>query len=318
MAGWGFTADSEYQKEIADKLVTAADKYDEKVRALYTEVDNMGSNWTGEDYDLFNSSTKAYKPALDDLSAGFRMFSEHYKNMANGTETLASECIDIIMNMTGDSSGVYANINGGATGDTAGGTTGDTTGGDTSNADTVPDGAAVGVGDPTAEDGEQGYWAKLGQRYVDDWNDLKSDFTAAWEGTDGLFSGAWSCVETVLDGGAFVVSGAADTVQGATDMVQSAWNWCFDLGDSRSVDNGSYWQNVGADYAENWDYSSCDGVGEYVGKFVCESLVGSVLDTVQLAGNAVVDVANGAVEVVDVVVEGATDFVGWLGNWIFD
>ena len=35
------------------------------------------------------------------------------------------------------------------------------------------------------------------------------------------------------------------------------------------------------------------GVGEYVGKFVCESLVGSALDTVQLAGNAVVEVLVG-------------------------
>lgn len=178
-----------------------------------------------------------------------------------------------------------------------------------------------GVTDPAAQAGtateEQGYWGKLGQRYVDDWNDLTTDFTAAWEGTDGLFSGAWSCVETVLDGGAFVVSGAADTVQGATDIVQTAWNWCFDLGDDRSVQNGSYWQNVGQDYAENWDYSNCDSLGEYVGTFVCDSVVGSVLDTVQLVGNAGVDVVNGAVEVVDVVVEGATDFVGWLGDLIF-
>jgi uncharacterized protein YukE len=154
MAGWGFTADSEYQNEIAEKLVTAADKYDNKVTALYNEVDNMGTNWSGEDYDMFNSSTKAYKPALDDLSDGFRMFAEHYKKMATGTETLATECIDIIMNMTGDSSGVYANINGGSTGGT--------------NGDTIPDGAAVGVGDPAATTEEQGYWAKLGQRYVDD------------------------------------------------------------------------------------------------------------------------------------------------------
>lgn len=313
MAGWGFTADSEYQNELAGKLESAADKYDNKVTALYNEVDNMGSNWSGEDYDMFNSSTKAYKPALDDLSDGFRMFAEHYKKMATGTETLATECIDIIMNMTGDSSGVYANINGSNGGD--GSNT--TPSGDPNNTDTVPDGAAVGVGDPAATTEEQGYWAKLGQRYVDDWNDLKSDFTAAWEGTDGLFSGAWSCVETVLDGGAFVVSGAVDTVQGATDMVQSGWNWCFDLGDSRSVDNGSYWDNVGADFAENWDYSSCDGVGEYVGKFVCESLVGSVLDTVQLAGNAVVDVGNSLLEGADIIVEGATDILGTIGNWIF-
>lgn len=113
MAEWGFTADSELQKEISKKLSDSADNFANKVTAMYSEIDGMGSNnhWVGEDYDMFNSSTKAYKPALDDLSAGLRMFSEHYDKMASGTETLAEECINIIMNMTGDSSGIYINAN---------------------------------------------------------------------------------------------------------------------------------------------------------------------------------------------------------------
>ena len=91
----------------------------------------------------------------------------------------------------------------------------------------------------------------------------------------------------------------------------------FDLGDNRSVDNGSYWQNVGADYAENWDYSNCDSFGEYAGTFIFDSVLGTALDTVQVVGNAGLDAVNGVVEGVDWLFEGATDVVGTIGDWIF-
>ncbi len=99
--GWTFTTDSEYQEDLVTILNTAADNYDAKVRQLFKEIEGMGSAWTGKDYDLFKNSTSLYKPALNDLADGFRMYAKHFDKMSHGTENLAIECIDIIKNMTG-------------------------------------------------------------------------------------------------------------------------------------------------------------------------------------------------------------------------
>lgn len=104
MASWDFTIDSEKQKDLAEKLSTAADNFDTKVTALYGQIDSMnGTSWIGEDYDTFHTGVHNYEGALNDLSDSFRMFSEHYKLMADGTDTLATELIGIINNMTGKS-----------------------------------------------------------------------------------------------------------------------------------------------------------------------------------------------------------------------
>lgn len=105
MASWDFTIDSDNQKDLAEKLSTAADNFDTKVTALYGQIDSMkGTSWIGEDYDTFNTGVHNYEGALQDLSDSFRMFSEHYKLMADGTDTLATELIRIINNMTGNAS----------------------------------------------------------------------------------------------------------------------------------------------------------------------------------------------------------------------
>lgn len=324
MAGWGFTADSEYQNELAGKLESAADKYDNKVTALYNEVDNMGSNWSGEDYDMFNSSTKAYKPALDDLSDGFRMFAEHYKKMATGTETLATECIDIIMNMTGDSSGVYANINGGTTGD--GSNT--TPGGDTNNADTVPDGAAVGVGDPAATTEEQtyvdhgftewfganSYWQNIGSDYKDNFHfeNANSAWDYVWEGVGGS-------VETVVDAaqtvGNVAFDGVNEVLEGAQWLLNGHWGGYESdtevtnnpSGFTNPYDN-AYWNNLGSDFTENWDYSNADSAWDYVWE-TGSGVVETVWDGVMVPVNGIVDTAQGAVECVEWAWNGLLDLV---------
>lgn len=101
--GWDFTADSDIQNTLASSLDTAADSFDERVDALYSKIDSMGSsgNWVGEDYDAFNTGVHGYENALDDLSDGIRMYAEHFRKMSTGTETLASDLIAIIQNLTG-------------------------------------------------------------------------------------------------------------------------------------------------------------------------------------------------------------------------
>lgn len=115
MASWDFTIDSDKQNELAGKLSEAADNFDTKVSLLYGQIDSMnGTSWIGEDYDTFHTGVHNYEGALKDLSNGFRMFSEHYKLMAEGTNTLASDLINIIKNMTGTNGVDYSSSGGSA------------------------------------------------------------------------------------------------------------------------------------------------------------------------------------------------------------
>lgn len=321
MAGWGFTADSEYQKEIAEKLETAASNYDNKVSALYKEIDNMGSNWSGEDYDMFNSSTKAYKPALDDMSAGFRMFSEHYEKMAVGTETLATECIDIIMNMTGDSSGIYANVSGGTT------TEDGTTGNSTDDANSTPDGTVVGVGDPTTNNeqtyvdrgftewfGANSYWHNIGSDYKDNFHFENAN--SAWDYVSEAVSGS---LETVVDAaqtvGNVAFDGVNEVLEGAQWLLNGHWGGYES--DTEVTNNPSgftnpynnaYWNNLGEDFTENWDYSNADSAWDYVWE-TGSGVVETVWDGVMVPVNGIVDTAQGAVECVEWAWNGLLDLI---------
>lgn len=103
---WDFTADSEKQTEIAKKISDAADKFDEKVDAMYSQIGNMGTYWVGEDYNAYKEGTEGYRNALSDLSDSLRMYSKHFEKVATGTDELSTELISIINDMTGSGAGV--------------------------------------------------------------------------------------------------------------------------------------------------------------------------------------------------------------------
>lgn len=100
MASWNFTVDSDMQRELAERLENNADNYEQRVSDMYSEITGMGSYWVGEDYDQFKEGTDGYKGALQDLSDGIKMYAKHFRNMADGTDTLATELIEIVENMT--------------------------------------------------------------------------------------------------------------------------------------------------------------------------------------------------------------------------
>lgn len=323
--GWDFTADSDIQNSLASSLDTAADNFDERVDALYSNIDSMGSggSWIGEDYDAFNTGVHGYENALDDLSDGIRMYAEHFRKMSTGTETLATELVQIIQNLTGASGGNGGS--GGSGGGTGGGTTSE--GGDGLNAINAPDNSGQGAdangagGSTTGSDGtetdaaeEVGFWAKQGNRYTEDWGELSGSVSDLWSDADGLVSGLGATVGTVAEGALFVVDGAVDTVETASDMIGTGWNWLLDAGNTRATSGGyDYWSTVGEDFAENWDFSTVDNFAEGAG-VVITGTVRTVVDTAQLVGNVAVD----AVEVVGDV---ADTVVGWgksLVKWIFD
>ena len=154
MAGsWDFTADSEIQTELSNNLNEAADKFDSRVSDMYKEIDSLGSNnyWVGEDYNEFNTGTREYENALKDLSEGIRMYGKHFSEMASGTDTLATELISIVQNMTGSGNGGGAT--GGTTGGTSGGSSGTSTGGGTTG-NSSDDGNAGDGGTTNGDNGD--------------------------------------------------------------------------------------------------------------------------------------------------------------------
>lgn len=154
MAGsWDFTADSEIQTELSNNLNEAADKFDSRVSDMYKEIDSLGSNnyWVGEDYNEFNTGTHGYENALKDLSEGIRMYGKHFSEMASGTDTLATELISIVQNMTGSGNG--GGTTGGTTGGTSGGSSGTSTGGGTAG-NSSDDGNAGDGGTTNGDNGD--------------------------------------------------------------------------------------------------------------------------------------------------------------------
>lgn len=97
---WDFTLNSDIQLDLSGKISNYADAYDSKVNLMYNSIEKLGQHWVGEDYNAFVEGTNGYKNALSDLSASFRMYSEHFKKVAEGTDELSNELKDIIMNMT--------------------------------------------------------------------------------------------------------------------------------------------------------------------------------------------------------------------------
>ena len=163
---------------------------------------------------------------------------------------------------------------------------------------------------------KHGYWQQQGQRYVDDWNDFTGDVSYTWGKADGLISGAYALAETGVEASLFVADTAINTVQTGTDMIQSGANWLFDAGDSRSVGNGDYWSNIGKDYAENFDYSTCDNFAEGLGVTLC-ALPRTAVDIGQTVVNAGADAVEFVGDAASWVGDKVTDGVSWLGNLIF-
>ena len=304
---WSFLADSNNQLTLADALTEAANNFDSKKGEMFGKIDNMGNHWKGEDYDLFNTSAHNYDPALQDFSDSIRMYASQFEKISGATEQLATELISIIMNMTGSGT-----ASGSGTGPGGSGPVPDGTG-------TTPGGTgANGIGDPAqtgTEDESQTWYQKIGNRYADDWNDYTGDVSRAWANADGLFSGAHALGVTVAETGLMVSDMVIDTAQAAVSTVQAGANWLFDAGDTRAV-NGSYWDTIGQDYAENWDFSSVDNFGEGVG-VALTGTVRTVVDVGQTAVNAVCDVGNAIGDGISWVGDKITDGLSWLGGKIF-
>ena len=97
---WTLIVNSVNQLTLSDALMKAADDFDGRKTEMFGKIGEMGTYWQGEDYDAFNDSTKKYDPALQAFSDTLRMYSDQFGTISTNTETLATELIDIVQNMT--------------------------------------------------------------------------------------------------------------------------------------------------------------------------------------------------------------------------
>ena len=168
-----------------------------------------------------------------------------------------------------------------------------------------------------AEEQNPGWWEKVTGRYVDDWNGFTSDVADTWSDANGLLSGLGSLAVTANEWFLFSTDTGLDTVEAVVDTIDVGANWLFDLGTGRGAGTSEdYWDHIGEDYAENWDYSNVDGFWEGAGV-----TVGGVVRTVADAGQTVVNAADTAIDWVcdrgSDILDGIGDAGSTLIDWIF-
>ena len=177
-------------------------------------------------------------------------------------------------------------------------------------------GGAVGSNMNGPENNANKTWyQKMGDRYVYDWDDYTGDVSRAWSKADGLISGAYALGVTVNETGAMVGNMLTNTHQAVNDTIKTGTNWLFDLGNDRAV-NGNYWDTVGEDFGENWNFSTVDNFGEGVG-VALTGTVRSVVDAGQLVVNGLADGANAVGDGISWVGDKVNDGLSWLGGLIF-
>ena len=106
-----------------------------------------------------------------------------------------------------------------------------------------------------------------------------------------------------------------NTAQAGVDTVKTGVNLLFDAGDGRAATEG-YWNIIGEDYAENWDFSTVDNFAEGAG-VVITGTVRTVVDAGQIVVNAACDAVNAVGDAASWVGDKITDGLSWLGSKIF-
>ena len=159
---------------------------------------------------------------------------------------------------------------------------------------------------------------KVGDRFVEDWEDFTSDVEDRWKNVNGLLSGASAVADTVYEGVALLVDVSIDAAQATLDATLSASNWLLDGFNPRSGTTDEYWQNIGEDYSENWNtFGESKDFWTGAGNII----VGAgrtVVDAVQTVENAVVTAVDWVADnVLDPVVDFLGDAIGWFHSWLW-
>lgn len=316
MAMWDFTVDSEIQTELSQHLKEKADAFDAQVKNMYGKVNELSQHWVGEDYDAFKNGTENYSGALQDLSDGIRLYANHFDKIVEGTDTLSTELITIIENMTNAGNVPEENE-----------TNGDTGSG-------IIAGALAAIDSiKNMENGENpntyhssGFTEFFSSN--DYYNGIGEDFAEnyavdEWYEIPGAI--LWGTNRTIVDAAQVVGNVACDGVNDVLEAVEFGL-WGNYAGYETTTDpsqdasgftnpyNPEYYSNLDKVFGDNFDYSNTDNFIDGA----IETITGAaetVWDGVGVAAHAVIDTAQGAVECVEWAWNGICDGLDSLFGW---
>ncbi len=337
--GWDFTVDSDIQRTLASNLDKNADTFDARVDDLYKKIDSMGTNnyWVGEDYDAFKNGTEGYKTALQDLSNGIRLFSDHFEKVAEGTDTLATDLISVVVNATGTSN--IGNLNGGSSNAGANlnspgtNTSGDTTTNtdtssnngtatnptDTNTNSSMPAGSTGTNTNDGTTTGVVGTDSNDSDNVIIEGSESNSTNGESTNSTTGGNDATSPILDNNANGGEDQIEGtpstngsinalepdqsngygSVDSSAGTIDNSQETQEVYIDHDFTESFSNNNYWQTMGEDFANDWNaFTNHDDFGSIIAGAALGP-INLAVDTVQLAGNAAIDGTNDAIEAVE-------------------
>ena len=315
MAMWDFTVDSEIQAELSQHLKEKADAFDAQVKNMYGKVNELSQHWVGEDYDAFKNGTENYSGALQDLSDGIRMYANHFDKIVEGTDTLSTELITIIENMTNVGNVPAENLDGtdgpgiGAIGGAIAGIEGIES---TENPNSYHSSGFTeffssndyykGIGEDFAENYAVDEWYEIPQAIIMGTNRTIVDAAQV------VGNVACDGVNDVLEAVEWLITGDYEGYQTSKDMSQGSSGFTNPY-------NPEFYSTLGDKFGDNFDYSNVNNFFEGAGV----TLVGAgqtVMDGLDVLNHAVIDTAQGAVECVEWawngICDGLDSFFGWL------
>lgn len=98
---FGFGADSEKLQELANDLRDTMSDIDAYVADIYNKVDDLGTVWSGSDYEAFKARCVNFKKMYDELLSTLETFSNETGVMADDAGALIDDVLSTL-----DASGV--------------------------------------------------------------------------------------------------------------------------------------------------------------------------------------------------------------------
>ena len=101
---FGFGADSEKLQELANDLRDTMSDIDAYVADIYNKVDDLGTVWSGTDYEAFKTRCVNFKKMYDVLLNTLEIFCNETGVMADDAAALVDSALSAL-----DASGVSVN-----------------------------------------------------------------------------------------------------------------------------------------------------------------------------------------------------------------
>ena len=84
----GFHMDTGAVHNVGNKISDVASQYDTKVKKIFELVSELGSAWTGADYQAYAQKVEEQRTSVEELTRVARSYSEFLIDAANKVNTL--------------------------------------------------------------------------------------------------------------------------------------------------------------------------------------------------------------------------------------